>query len=257
MTETNASAEGQTLAQWLTQGPYTLAMSSGFFGFYAHTGFLKAIEERNLGPETLCGSSAGALVAGSWSAGLDADEIARILCDLRRKDFWDPHPGLGLLQGHAFRALLEAILPVATFDACDHSLAMSAVDLKARAVQVLDHGDLAAAIHASCAVPGMFHPVRIQGRLLVDGGVLDRPGLAGTAPGARVLSHHLASRSPWRIRAPQAPSGPQTVALVLDGLPRVGPFHLDRGAKAIDMAYRATQRALDTPIAHGVIRLAA
>ncbi|MCD6498531.1 MAG: patatin-like phospholipase family protein [Deltaproteobacteria bacterium] len=257
MTETHPSAEGQTLTQWLAQGPYTLAMSSGFFGFYAHTGFLKAIEERGLLPERACGSSAGALVAGSWSAGLDADEITRILCDLKRADFWDPRLGPGLLRGDAFRALLEAILPVATFDACDHSLAMSAVDLKARTVQVLDHGDLAAAIHASCAVPGMFHPVRIQGRLLVDGGVLDRPGLAGAPKGARILAHHLASKSPWRLRAPQAPSGPHLVALVLDDLPRVGPFHLEHGAAALDRAYRATQRALDMPITSGVIRLSA
>src|SRR5690606_39277568 len=54
------------------------------------------------------------------------------------------------------------------------------------------------AIHASCAVPGMFHPVRVNGRLMVDGGVTDRAGLSGVPREQRVFYHHVASRSPWR-----------------------------------------------------------
>lgn len=40
-----------TLQTWLEENPFTLALSSGFFGFYAHAGFLKALEERGLAPE--------------------------------------------------------------------------------------------------------------------------------------------------------------------------------------------------------------
>ena len=115
----------------------------------------------------------------------------------------------------------------------------------------MSSGDLAAAIHASCAVPGMFHPVRVHGRLMVDGGVTDRPGLLGVPTGERVLYHHLASRSPWR--RPGSPSlripvRDQLVTLVVEALPRLSPFRLTDAPLAYERARLATTRALDTPV---------
>ncbi len=156
-----------TLREWLAEGPYTLVMSSGFFGFFAHAGVVSVLEEEGLPPARVCGSSAGALVGGLWAAGLPAARIREELLALRREHFWDVRPGLGLLRGALFRQRLEALAP---------------------------------AIHASCALPVLFQPVRIEGRLYLDGGVLDRPGLAGAPDGGRVLYHHLTSRSPWRRR---------------------------------------------------------
>src|SRR5262245_21144563 len=96
-----------TLREWLALGPYTLALSSGFFGFYAHTGFVAVLEREGLPPDRVTGSSAGALVAGLWAAGLDAPAIEAELRRLRRADFWDPRPGAGLLAGRLFRRKLE------------------------------------------------------------------------------------------------------------------------------------------------------
>ncbi len=103
----------------------------------------------------------------------------------------------------------------------------------------------------------MFHPVRIGRRLYWDGGILDRPGLAGVPPGERVLMHHIASKSPWRAELP-IPRRAGMVTLVVDGLPRSGPFKLDEGRRALALAREATQRALDTAIpADGIVRLGA
>src|SRR5690606_20885531 len=117
-----------------------------------------------------------------------------------RADFWDPGVGWGLLRGEMFRRRIAALMPARTIEECRLPLAGSAFDLGARATVVLDAGDLASAICASCAFPGLLQPVRRQGRWLSDGGIADRHGLAGmpVAPGATLLYHHLTSRSPWR-----------------------------------------------------------
>lgn len=241
-----------TLGDWLARGPFGLAMSSGFFAFYAHTGMLSALLARGLRPVHAAGSSAGALVAGAWAAGLPCDALGGALARLELAHFWDPAPGAGLLAGRRFDALLRAILPVAAIERCAVPLRISAFDILARRTAVLARGDLATAIRASCAVPGMFHPVWIERRPYWDGGILDRPGLAGAPPG-RLLSHHIASRSPWRVRLP-IPRRPDLVALVLEGLPRSGPFRLEHGRRALELAREATLRALDRPIEDGVVR---
>src|SRR5688572_12161512 len=100
-------------------------MSAGFFGFFAHTGMLAALEAAGLRPKRVTGASAGALVGGLWAAGLDTRSISEELLRLRREDFWDPAPGLGLLKGELFRARLESLLPVPEFEDCRVPAALS------------------------------------------------------------------------------------------------------------------------------------
>jgi NTE family protein len=244
-----------TLADWLAEGPFTLAMSSGFFSFFAHTGMLSSLIERAT-PRAIAGSSAGALVGGAWAAGLEPAAFARVLATLSRDAFWDPALGLGLLAGGRFDALLRGMLPVTTFSACRVPVAISAFDIARRRTAVLRDGDLPLAIRASCAVPAMFHPVWIGGRAYWDGGIRDRPGLDGVAAGERVLYHHIASKSPWRRDADLAlPRRANLVTLVLDGLPRSGPFRLDAGRHALSLAKEATARALDRSIDRELVRI--
>lgn len=240
-----------TLRDWLRAGPFTLTLSSGFFGFFAHAGVVSVLEAEGLLPARLTGSSAGALVGGLWGAGLPAPRLAELLLALRREDFWDPRPGLGLLAGRAFRARLAAALPVATFEACPRPVAVSVYDALARRTAVVAGGALAPALHASCAVPFLFQPVWLGGRPCLDGGVSDRHGLAAVAPGERVLYHHLTSRSPWRRAGSPAlriPERPGLQAVALHGLPRLGPFRLERGAEALALAAGGMRAALDRPV---------
>jgi NTE family protein len=237
-----------TLRDWLREAPFTLGLSSGFFGFFAHAGVVSVLEEEGLVPARVLGSSAGALVGGLWAAGVPAPTIREELLALRRAHFWDPWPGRGLLRGARFRALLEDFLPVRTFEECRLPLAVSAFDVAARRTEVLRSGPLAPALHASCAVPILFHPVRIGSRTYADGGVLDRHGLDGLGPDERVLYHHLTSRSPWRRRDDpglRVPDLPFLQAVAIEGLPRVGPFRLGRGPEAMERAARAMRAALD------------
>jgi NTE family protein len=240
-------ARAVTLRDWLREAPFTLTLSSGFFGFFAHAGAVLALEEAGLRPARITGSSAGALVGGLWGAGVPARRIREELLALRREHFWDPRPGFGLLRGALFRARLEAILPVRSFEDCPTPVAVSAFDVLARRTAVLDRGPLAPAMHASCAAPVLFQPVRVGSRLLVDGGVQDRHGLAPVQPGERVLHHHLTSRSPWRRRdspALRVPVRPGLEAIATEGIPRMGPFRLARAAEAIDRGADGVHAAL-------------
>ncbi|MFN0061560.1 MAG: patatin-like phospholipase family protein [Myxococcaceae bacterium] len=239
-----------TLREWLKSGPYTLALSAGYFGFFAHAGALAVLEEEGLLPAKVCGASAGALVAGLWAAGMNADGLKSQLLKVQRKDFWDPGWGAGLLKGQRFAELLESILPNATFENCRVPVGISVYDTQKRTTCVLTRGSLSPAIRASCALPVLFHPVAMNGTRYADGGVVDRPGVAGASADARVLCHYLPSKSPWRFfyspaQIPKAAPGHVIVATT--GLPRSGPFSLHVGAGAMAHAAAAFRARLDLP----------
>jgi NTE family protein len=237
-----------TLRDWLQAAPFTLALSSGFFGFFAHAGVVSVLEDEGLLPARITGSSAGALVGGLWASGVPAARLREELLALRRADFWDPGLGAGLLRGALLRARVESIAAAPTLEACPTPLALSVYDVRARRTAVLREGPLAPAIHASCALPVLFQPVRLGSRLYADGGVLDRPALAAVPAGERVLHHHLTSRSPWRRRGSPALRVPQQAglrAVALHGLPRSGPFRLEVGPAALAGAIDGMRAALD------------
>ncbi len=243
---------------WLAAAPYTLALGAGFFGFFAHTGVLRALEESGAArPRRVVGVSAGALAGGLWASGLGAEEIEATLVALRRPDFWDPGwPLGGLLRGDKFAARLHELLDargVSMLEQCPTPFATVVYELAGRRARVLERGRLASAIQASCTVPLMFRPVRHEGRLLVDGGVADRDGQTALADDERVLHHRLVSRSPWRRLTGRA----QVVSnmseragrkvMQIDALPRVSPFRLEWGPRALATAREATLRWLDAP----------
>lgn len=234
-------------------------MSSGFFGFFAHFGVVKALHEHGLRPARYCGSSAGALVAACMASGSDHHQLESTLLGLNRADFWDPAPGLGLLAGRAFRGLLRELVSDHELAGTATPLAVSVWHARSRRTRVIRQGNLVEAVYGSCAVPLLFHPARLNGDYCWDGGIADRHGLASTWPGERVLYHHLQSRSPWRranspaLRAPQRHN---LTTLAIDGLVRSGPGKLDQGRVALQQAYLATGQALSQPVLYGSVKLA-
>ncbi len=239
-----------TLRQWLAEAPFTVTLSSGFFGFFAHAGFVSALEDEGLTPARLTGSSAGALVAALWASGRAVDDLREALFALRKADFWDPGLGAGLLKGGLFAETLEELLGVTTFEQCRWPVAVSIFELGRLRTRVVDSGPLNPAVRASCAFPGLFHPVRLEGRLAIDGGVLDRSGLAAVPPDTRVLYHHLSTSSKVRRhlrRLSGVPKRPGLCPIVIHGLPKVRPNHLDRGPLAFHRAREGLLRALDAP----------
>lgn len=235
------------LRDWLEAEPFTLTLSSGFFSFFAHCGMLSVLEEEGLLPARLTGSSAGALVAGCWGAGMSTAEIRDLFFSVDKPQFWDPGFGLGLLKGDKFRHLLRAHLPVQRLEQCRVPVAVSVYEWRSKQVHSYEQGDLATIVSASCSVPWLFQPVRHNGYSYLDGGVKDRPGLHAVDCSERVFYHHIASRSPWRRKsdpALQIPERENLAALVIHNLVRSGPNKLDKGPQAYAQAREATRRAL-------------
>jgi NTE family protein len=252
--EMGSAARTGAAAAWLAAEPFTLAMSSGFFGFFAHCGFLWALEERGILPQRIRGSSAGALIGGLWAAGLPARDIARELLQLSRPDFWDPRPlrGVGLLHGQRFDALLRQLLPVHDFAHCRVKLHVSTFDVRERRTRIVESGDLASTLRASCAVPLMFQPVALDGRPHLDGGIADRSGVSHAPAGERIFYHHLVPNSFWRRKraaSSQVPARANLLGWIVPDLPRVTPFHLPRGRQALERARDYTHAALDAAVA--------
>jgi NTE family protein len=255
-------------AQWLAAEPFTLVLSSGFFGFYAHAGVLLALEQAGLVPRRVVGTSAGAITGGLWAAGVDIQTITELLGALRREDFWDPtwrgwrargrdqldaDPGtaLGLLRGRKLDALLADALASAgavdRIEDCPTALAVVTHELRRNQTVVHERGPLRPAIRASAALPILFGPVRIDARLHADGGIRDRPGFRALAPNERTLYHHLPHTSRWPRTGSEAddrrPTSHRRV-LVIDELPRVHPGALHRGPEALAQARDHTLRWL-------------
>ena len=65
-----------TLRTWLSEAPFSLTLSSGFFGFFAHAGVMTVLEDEGFVPSRVSGSSAGALVGGLWAAGVSASSAS-------------------------------------------------------------------------------------------------------------------------------------------------------------------------------------
>lgn len=188
-----------------------VVFSSGFFGFFAHAGFLAALRESGLQPEGYAGASSGAIVAAMAACDMPDDEIRGILFNIRKKDFWDPDsPGLvlfnmlkgfrgwtGYLRGEKFAELLKKI-PARRIEDCAVPLVIAATDLTFGKEVIMTKGDLAQAVHASGAVPGLFKPVRIKGSWCVDGGIADKApvrALTEAIQPARILVHLISSEN--------------------------------------------------------------
>jgi len=186
-----------------------VAFSSGFFGFFAHAGFLAAIREAEIAPSAYAGASSGAIVAAMAASGMNDDAIRKMLFGLKKDDFWNPDPwGLvllnairlfrgytGYLKGDGFARLLRK-LPVRRFEECNTPLAISATNLSQRKQTVFTDGDLIKAIQASGSVPILFKPVAINGSLYVDGGITGKApveALANLCELDRIIVHFIAS----------------------------------------------------------------
>lgn len=242
--------ERQKLADVLANRPFTLCLSSGFFGFYTHGGMLSALEEAQLVPRRMVGSSAGAIVGGCIASGVPLSEFRSFLFYLKRKDFWDPQWGPGLLRGGRFDELLRKLMPTTERAEFQTPFSCSGWSLEDRCSKELAYEDVVSCIRASAAFPGLFQPVRIQSSSYLDGGIGDRPGFSNLQENEWTLYHHLSTRSPWRTRrGAQAPvTPPNVLTLDLGSFRRLGPFSLDEGPLVWAQARERTLRALEEPI---------
>ncbi|AHI76008.1 surface antigen variable number repeat family protein [Burkholderia thailandensis USAMRU Malaysia  len=184
-----------------------LVLSGGGARGYAHLGVLKVLEANRIPVDCIAATSMGAVVGGLYATGMTAQEMQRRLsqvnladiafdvterADLPQKKREDERlyidsltigfdskgfkAPVGLVQGNRLQALLAnwtAAVPTnQPFDRLPIPFRAIATDLQTGQKVMLDHGSLPLAIRASMALPGLFSPAEIDGRALVDGGLV-------------------------------------------------------------------------------------
>lgn len=149
-------------------------MSGGGARGFAHIGVLKVFEEHGIKFDFIAGTSAGSIIGGALAAGMSAAEMEAMAARTGYLNMMRPSLGLkGLISTAPMGRFLRRELPVDRFESLPIPFAAVSYNITtaARAVHK-DSGDLIQAIRASCAVPGLFAPVRDEnGDLHVDGGV--------------------------------------------------------------------------------------
>jgi NTE family protein len=262
-----------------------LVLGGGGLKGFAHIGVLRALEERGVKPTAIAGTSIGALIGAAYALGVPVEEMADRARALRRRDlFRINHMGMlfermrspSLYLEEKLRSLCSSVIPAgATFRDVKIPLLVNTVDIESGAQLVwglpgLDHVPVADAVYASCALPGAFPPGLVDGRVCVDGGVVDNlpasiaavgqkaviavdvgssdltpvaditaEGFASIYMRAATVMMHTLQHQPlvsWK--------GPPLL-LIRPRVAEVGWFNFDRAADVIEIGYRTAVASLD------------
>jgi NTE family protein len=161
----------------------SLVLGSGGARGLAHIGVIRAIERRGWRIGTIAGSSMGALIGGFHAAGKLADyaEWVQELTEFNVLRYLDiAWGGAGMLKGEMLMDTLQSFVGHHRIEDLPIPLTIVATDVVSRKEVWLNRGDLFDAIRASIAVPTVFTPHRVNGRLLLDGGILNPVPIAPT-----------------------------------------------------------------------------
>lgn len=156
-----------------------LALSSGGAKGLAHIGVIQVLEENGIPIEAVAGTSMGAYVAAMWAAGLNGRELEALAAEMQeRRDLWnlvDPvaFPRRGFIRGRKIERRLRKTLGDRTFAELARPLYLLATEVESFRRTVFQEGDVASAVLASIAIPGIVVPVVRDGTEYVDGGVCD------------------------------------------------------------------------------------
>jgi NTE family protein len=153
-----------------------IALGSGVGRGWAHLGILNTLEAAGVQPDIVCGTSIGALVGGAyvggrmaeleeWARGLTTSGMARLF-DFRLQ-------AGGIIAGRRIPQILHADLHSRAIEDLDRPFVAVATDLSTGQEVWLRDGNLIEAIRASYAIPGLFPPVQRDGRLLIDGALVN------------------------------------------------------------------------------------
>ncbi len=168
-----------------------LALGGGVARGWAHIGILRTLLAADIIPDVIAGTSIGALVGGAWAAGkLDVlEDWSRTITKRRLLGLLDVTiRGSGLIGGARLHALMQENFGDLAIEKLDMRFAAIATELGTGHEIWLTQGNLTDAIRASYALPGIFGPVQIGGRWLVDGALVNPiPVSAARALGARVV----------------------------------------------------------------------
>ena len=154
-----------------------LALGGGGARGLSHIGILRELTRLGIEPDIICGTSIGALIGASFITG-HLDFIEATFRDLRKRDivrYLDISiiPGLGWVEGHKIMSFFKENMGEVEFKDLAKTFAVVATDITHGKEVVLEEGSMWDAVRASISLPGIFRPVKVGDRWLVDGGLVN------------------------------------------------------------------------------------
>jgi NTE family protein len=168
------------LARDIAELKVGLALGAGSARGFAHLGVLRVLERAGVPIDVLTGTSIGAVVGAGWACGHSLDHIAAQMSAVGPRMLHATLPFASLSGNGRLRTALRRLAGERRIEDLLLPFAAMAVDLATREPVALERGPLWEAVLASAAIPGIFPPVRRDGRMLIDGVVRD-PVPAGAA----------------------------------------------------------------------------
>jgi len=160
-----------------------LVLGGGAARGFAHVGVIRALEQEKIPIDMIVGTSVGSLIGAIYASDMNSFELEWTAFSLEKDSLFDygimnAFTGMGMAKGDKLEEFVKTKIPTANIENLKLPFAAVATDLNRGTRVVLDKGSVAKAVHASSAIPGVFNPVDHQGRLLVDGGVMDNIPIA-------------------------------------------------------------------------------
>ena len=150
-----------------------LVLGGGAARGFAHIGAIKALEAQGIVPDFIVGTSAGAVVGALYAAGNGGFELQKLAIQMEEGQVSDwSLPDRGVIRGEALQNFINRAIGQRPLEKLPRLFAAVATDLQSGEAMVFRTGNTGMAVRASSSVPGVFQPVKINGREYVDGGLV-------------------------------------------------------------------------------------
>jgi len=150
-----------------------LVLGGGAARGFAHIGAIKALEAQGIVPDLVVGTSAGAVVGALYAAGNGGFELQKLAIQMEEGQVSDwSLPDRGVIRGEALQNFINSAIGQRPLEKLPRLFGVVATDLQSGEAMVFRIGNTGMAVRASSSVPGVFQPVKINGREYVDGGLV-------------------------------------------------------------------------------------
>lgn len=151
-----------------------LVLSGGAALGFAHLGIIKVLEKYNVPIDIVVGTSMGGLIGACYCAGASVETMTEFACKFKNLNLIDVNfKKGGLFSGNGIMKRLYPIMPDINIEELDKKFACVACDLTNEEMIVFDKGNLRQAVRSTISMPGIFVPTTVDGKILVDGGVIN------------------------------------------------------------------------------------
>lgn len=241
-----------------------VALGGGMARGCAHVGVLRELEKHQIPIDLIAGTSVGSLIGGAYASGLTPDQIEAMALKISWNDLGRVTISrLGFYDSRRTEDYIRSNFPVTEFEQARIPFGAVSTDLQTGRMIVFTEGSLPLAIRASCAMPIFYTPVIVNGRMMVDGGLVGHiPASVARMMGADVViavdvnSQHLPIPQPTHLFTVMSQAlsimGRTTVSylyadadvIIRPEIERVRPDDLSKAAEMIAAGEEATRRVI-------------